>query len=52
MFKNLIQLMKMGFSQKYFDMRSQNAVEKYLASSTDLVELERRQKELQRKGIY
>ena len=28
------------------------AVERYLADSTDLVELERRQRELARKGIY
>ena len=32
------------------DRKSQ--IEKYLASSSDLVELEYRQKELARKGIY
>lgn len=32
--------------------RQQNAVERYLAQSVDLVDLERRQKELARKGIY
>jgi len=31
---------------------SMTAIERYLADSTDLVELERRQRELARRGIY
>jgi len=37
---------------KWFNDRDKRTIENYLASSTDLVELERRQQLLARKGIY
>ena len=37
---------------KWWNTRDERAIESYLASSTDLVELERRQQMLARKGIY
>ena len=37
---------------KWWNTRNIRAIENYLASSTDLVELERRQQMLARKGIY
>jgi hypothetical protein len=37
---------------KWWSTRDVRRIESYLASSTDLVELERRQQMLARKGIY
>ena len=37
---------------KWWNTRHIRAVEEYLAKSHDLVDLERRQQELARKGIY
>jgi len=37
---------------KFFFQSPQDKIIEYLASSDNLVELERRQKELQRKGIW
>ena len=37
---------------KWWNTRDARAIESYLAASTDLVELERRQQMLARKGIY
>ena len=37
---------------KWWNTRHIRAVEAYLAKSVDLVDLERRQQELARKGIY
>jgi hypothetical protein len=37
---------------KWWSTRDERAIENYLASSTDLVELERRQQMMARKGIY
>ena len=35
-----------------FGLNRRNAIEKYLSESQDLVELERRQQDLARKGIW
>ena len=37
---------------KWWNTRDKRTIENYLAASTDLVELERRQQMLARKGIY
>lgn len=41
-----------GDPQKPKMTRQQREVERYLADSVDLVDLERRQRELTRRGIY
>lgn len=38
--------------KKWWKTSRQDPIERYLANSSDLVELERRQKELMRKGIW
>jgi len=38
--------------KSFFKNSRMNAIEEYLAKSEDLVELERRQQELARKGIW
>ena len=38
--------------KKWWKQIRQDPIERYLANSSDLVELERRQKELLRKGIW
>jgi len=40
------------FLKNLYNKKRMTRVEKYLAESKDLVELERRQKELQYKGIW
>ena len=50
--KNLVSMMMEGAGFEVIDIGINNPVENYLAASTDLVELERRQQMLARKGIY